>query len=48
VWGRWVTRTKEVDGFVGGRVIGFRVISLLEKNKINRVAPPKKKRLGKI
>jgi hypothetical protein len=25
VWGRWVSRMKEVDGLVGGRVVGFRV-----------------------
>jgi len=25
VWGVWVSRMKEVDGLVGGRVVGFRV-----------------------
>jgi len=24
VWGRWVSRMREIDGLVRGRVVGFR------------------------
>jgi hypothetical protein len=26
VWGGWVNRMREVDGLVGGRVVGFRFV----------------------
>jgi hypothetical protein len=32
VWGGYVGRMREVDGLVGGRVVGFKVSGLLEKN----------------